>query len=165
MNAKYILILAIILLASSEEQSYAADEAAAPLPARETNGQQPPASAEEPQSENLPRDPFWPIDYNPIDKEIETEKDEEEEQQQVDKTEQQKDLLRRQWDEAQAKINVSGLTNMGGGKRYAIINGEMLAKDDTVTISHANAFFTWKIENIDADGVKLERLRIRVRKN
>ncbi len=101
------------------------------------------------------RDPFWPVGYVPpaptqaasstsvVELATEVVVDEEP-----------------RWDEALRSVSVRGIMSVGGGKYMAVVNNEVVGEGDSVSVSHNNRRYSWRINSITAQGVKFQKMTV-----
>ncbi len=62
-----------------------------------------------------------------------------------------------QWDEALRQVRVQGITRRGE-RAVAVVNGRVLGVGDRIELRWSGFVFQWRVEAIDARGVKLVRI-------
>jgi hypothetical protein len=97
------------------------------------------------------RDPFWPVGYKP-----------EQPQDKVDVARQQ--MLvgatgTTDWNIAMNQVVINGVSSRGGNEYIAVINNEVKAVGETVSMWFGGTQYTWQVESIAPPGsVKLRRI-------
>jgi hypothetical protein len=97
-----------------------------------------------------PRDPFWPIGYSPA-----AEEDALADREETSPT--RAAVRERQWRQAQAELNVGGMTQMGATV-LVMIEGALVGAGDQVEKTMDGMVFRWQVTEIDAGGISLKKI-------
>jgi len=65
------------------------------------------------------------------------------------------------WSDARAGLNVGGVMTGAGGKRVVLIDGTLYEAGDTVSATHGDVIYRWRIIAIREEGAELQPLKAR----
>ena len=100
----------------------------------------------------MPRDPFWPIGYIPIAKRKSITVQQASSTNVVVNEEPQ-------WDAAMKKLELKGIMKKGSGF-VAVINDEVVRPKDSISVTFNGRKYFWIIGDITAKGVKFQRDKV-----
>ena len=93
------------------------------------------------------RDPFWPVGFVPKGAVQENEKK---------KIEHDKNT---NWERAMTQIAIQGVSSRGENDFYAVINGQIKAVGETISVTISGTLYTWMVDSIAPPrSVKLRRV-------
>jgi hypothetical protein len=63
------------------------------------------------------------------------------------------------WNKAMQSIDIQGVSSRAGNEFYAVINGEIKSRGDTVSVTVGGIVYTWQIQSISPpSSVQMRRI-------
>lgn len=119
-------------------------------------------TAAEPSAPALPpdlRDPFWPVGYTPKSA-TPAEPSAKTPAPSIAKEEPQARAGDAQWDKAIKKVNIRGIMRHGSGTFVAMINNQVTAENDVVSVVFDHQRYRWRVVAINHKNVRLVPLDV-----